>query len=59
MTLEQMKGAMAQDGEVFRRVIQADSGSLFSQGQVEGPMKGIFDSPLGSGRLEHAFGMRR
>ena len=43
MTLEQIQGNVTENRQVFRRIIEANTRSIFSEDNIECPMEAILD----------------
>ena len=43
---------MAKDGKILRTVVFAQTGFIFAEGNVEYPMTGIFNLPMGTSGLQ-------
>src|SRR3954471_18863954 len=52
---QEIKGHMAQDGEVMRAVIAAVSGIVLIHNHVQDPMQVVFDCPMGPCRVPESF----
>ena len=52
MGAQDVEGHAADDGEVLGRIIFAGSGVVLKEDDVERPMQGVFDGPMGSLVLE-------
>ena len=46
VALEQVRGDVAQDVEVFRGVTGPHTGLVFAKGDIEAPMERVFDRPV-------------
>ena len=49
---EQVQGETAQEGEVVRGIVQADSTGILAEGHVQAPMQAVFDAPMGAHRVQ-------
>jgi len=53
--LEQVESNVAQDSEVFGRLVFADSAVIFVQSDIQDPMQIIFNRPVLAHNVEQAF----
>ncbi len=56
---EQAKGDATQDGEVLGTVIFAQTALIFAEGDVQDPVEGIFNRPVGAYSMEQLFCVER
>lgn len=59
MAVEQIEGDVAQDSEGFRRSVQADTGSILGKGDIQRPVKSVFNGPMGASGIKNTLGMGR
>src|SRR5579871_6819147 len=57
MFFEQVESQKTQDSEVLRRVIETHTRSILGKGDIQSPMEGIFNGPMGAGGIENTFGI--
>jgi hypothetical protein len=58
VTLEKVEGNMAQDGEVFGAVPGSEAGVVFPKRDIQRPMEGIFNGPVGARGVQQELGIR-
>lgn len=50
---------MTQDSKVFGAVTGAETRIIFTKSDIEGPMKSIFNRPMGANGVQEQLGIRR
>jgi hypothetical protein len=53
---DEIEGHMPEDGEVVGAAAEAISGIVFVHDDVEAPVEGVLDRPMGAGDLTEAVG---
>ncbi len=55
LLFEQIESDMAQDGEVFGRLVFAYPAVVFIKGHIQNPMEFVFDRPMFAHHMEYTF----
>ena len=56
---EQVRGEVAEDGEVLRGVAVADAAVILAEGDVEDPVQAVLDPSVAADRLSKVYGIGR
>ena len=55
--LQQIKGYLAQDSQVLRAMVLADTVAIFPKGNVQESVQPVFDTPMLAGGLQEGLGL--